>query len=198
MRVVCLHTPGERVSRSMDITTEMLRWQNREIDNYEYIAFLNTAADRSVNDITQYPGIRILMEHLLCRCIVSARSCMKNSMQYCISAMYAVDGAIFLIVLLQRLSTVSSCIYAFITVYPWILSNYSSTNDTLDLNDPSIYRDLSKPIGALNPVRLEYFKHRLIHMPDAGTYHTYLLLYAILDTICFSYICKYTCMLLCS
>ena len=50
-------TIGERVSLRMDIATEMLRWQNREIDNYEYIAFLITAADRSVNDITQYPGI---------------------------------------------------------------------------------------------------------------------------------------------
>jgi Beige/BEACH domain len=93
--MIRVRVPGKRVSRSMDISTEMLRWQNREIDNYEYIAFLNTAADRSVNDITQYPGIRILMEHLLCRCIVSARSCIKYSMQYCKSAMYAVDGAIY-------------------------------------------------------------------------------------------------------
>ena len=39
------------------------------------------------------------------------------------------------------------------TVFPWILNDYES--ETLDLNDPSIYRDLSKPVGALNPDRLE-------------------------------------------
>lgn len=37
-------------------------------------------------------------------------------------------------------------------VFPWILTDYQS--ETLDLNDPSIYRDLSKPVGALNPDRL--------------------------------------------
>ena len=30
-------------------------WQRREIDNYTYLLFLNTYADRSVNDLTQYP-----------------------------------------------------------------------------------------------------------------------------------------------
>lgn len=39
------------------------------------------------------------------------------------------------------------------TVFPWILNDYES--ETLDLNDPSIYRDLSKPVGALNPDRLK-------------------------------------------
>lgn len=37
-------------------------------------------------------------------------------------------------------------------MFPWILNDYQS--ETLDLNDPSIYRDLSKPVGALNPDRL--------------------------------------------
>ena len=37
-------------------------------------------------------------------------------------------------------------------VFPWILTDY--TSDTLDLNDPAVYRDLSKPVGALNPERL--------------------------------------------
>lgn len=37
-------------------------------------------------------------------------------------------------------------------VFPWILTDYES--ETLDLNDLSIYRDLSKPVGALNPDRL--------------------------------------------
>lgn len=41
-------------------------------------------------------------------------------------------------------------------VMPWVLQDYTSA--TLDLNDPSIYRDLSKPIGALEPNRLERLK----------------------------------------
>ena len=32
-----------------------LKWQNQEIDNYKYLMYLNTMADRSVNDLTQYP-----------------------------------------------------------------------------------------------------------------------------------------------
>ena len=41
-------------------------------------------------------------------------------------------------------------------VFPWVLTNYES--DKLDINDPTNYRDLSKPIGALNPNREELFK----------------------------------------
>lgn len=37
-------------------------------------------------------------------------------------------------------------------IFPWVIIDYSS--NTIDLNDPAIYRDLSKPIGALNPKRL--------------------------------------------
>ena len=43
-------------------------------------------------------------------------------------------------------------------VFPWILSDYSSA--TLNLDDPSVYRDLSKPIGALNAPRLEQILER--------------------------------------
>lgn len=47
-------------------------------------------------------------------------------------------------------------------VFPWVLRNY--TSDTLDLNDPQTYRDLSKPIGALNIERLERLKDRYTNM----------------------------------
>ncbi|XP_050442787.1 neurobeachin isoform X2 [Adelges cooleyi] len=43
-------------------------------------------------------------------------------------------------------------------VFPWVLTNYESTE--LDLGLPSNYRDLSKPIGALNPSRKAYFEER--------------------------------------
>jgi factor associated with neutral sphingomyelinase activation len=37
-------------------------------------------------------------------------------------------------------------------IFPWIIADYES--EELDLNNPKIYRDLSKPIGALNDDRL--------------------------------------------
>nr|XP_037871256.1 neurobeachin isoform X6 [Bombyx mori] len=43
-------------------------------------------------------------------------------------------------------------------VFPWILTNYES--EELDLSQPSNFRDLSKPIGALNPSRRAYFEER--------------------------------------
>lgn len=44
-------------------------------------------------------------------------------------------------------------------VFPWILSDYNS--ETLDLNNPEVYRDLSVPIGALGKERLEMMKARM-------------------------------------
>lgn len=32
----------------------MLKWQNGEISNYDYLMHLNNFADRSFNDLTQY------------------------------------------------------------------------------------------------------------------------------------------------
>lgn len=43
-------------------------------------------------------------------------------------------------------------------VFPWILADYSS--DELDLKDSRVYRDLTKPIGALNPDRLAQLLER--------------------------------------
>ncbi|XP_028409384.1 neurobeachin-like [Dendronephthya gigantea] len=43
-------------------------------------------------------------------------------------------------------------------VFPWVLKNF--TSEKLDLHDPNNYRDLSKPIGALNPERLGQFLDR--------------------------------------
>ncbi|XP_076767105.1 A kinase anchor protein rugose isoform X18 [Xylocopa sonorina] len=43
-------------------------------------------------------------------------------------------------------------------VFPWVLTNYETKE--LDLSLPSNYRDLSKPIGALNPSRRAYFEER--------------------------------------
>ncbi|OMJ93774.1 hypothetical protein SteCoe_3221 [Stentor coeruleus] len=82
----------------------MLKWQLRQISNFDYLLYLNSAAYRTFSDFTQYP------------------------------------------------------------IFPWILSSYDTP--TLDLNNPETFRDLSKPIGALNPSRLSTFWKRYNDMPE--------------------------------
>ena len=72
------------------------RWRRGEMSNFDYLMYLNIAAGRSYNDLTQYP------------------------------------------------------------VFPWILCDYDSP--TIDLSDPRVYRDLTKPVGALNPEKLETYQ----------------------------------------
>uniref|UniRef100_A0A8C4J7X4 Neutral sphingomyelinase activation associated factor n=1 Tax=Dromaius novaehollandiae TaxID=8790 RepID=A0A8C4J7X4_DRONO len=82
----------------------MLQWQRGHISNYQYLLHLNNLADRSCNDLSQYP------------------------------------------------------------VFPWIIADYSSS--VLDLTKPETFRDLSKPIGALNKERLDRLLTRYREMPD--------------------------------
>jgi hypothetical protein len=98
-----LQQQGFKAGPSLEIVTR--QWQRREISNFDYLMHLNNAADRSVNDLTQYP------------------------------------------------------------VFPHVLTDFESPK--LDFSDPSIYRDLSKPMGALNPQRLKYFQKRFKTMPEA-------------------------------
>ncbi|KAH0564644.1 protein FAN-like isoform X1 [Cotesia glomerata] len=79
-----------------------IQWQNGALSNYEYLLYINSLADRTFHDLTQYP------------------------------------------------------------VMPWIIQDYSSP--TIDFNDPKNYRDLTKPIGALEPSRLERLKERYDEM----------------------------------
>ena len=51
-------------------------------------------------------------------------------------------------------------------VFPWVLRDFSSSK--LDLTNPAVYRDMTKPVGALNEERLEYFRNRLLGMHDMG------------------------------
>ncbi|XP_030409006.1 protein FAN isoform X2 [Gopherus evgoodei] len=82
----------------------MLQWQRGHISNYQYLLHLNNLADRSCNDLSQYP------------------------------------------------------------VFPWIIADYSSSE--LDLTQPETFRDLSKPVGALNKERLERLLTRYREMPE--------------------------------
>ncbi|KRX23996.1 WD repeat and FYVE domain-containing protein 3, partial [Trichinella nelsoni] len=49
-------------------------------------------------------------------------------------------------------------------VFPWILSDYDS--EELDLTNPNTFRDLSKPMGAQSPARLEQFLKRFREWDD--------------------------------
>jgi len=94
--------PECETENSVENTT--LKWQLRQISNYDYLLYLNSAAYRTFSDFTQYP------------------------------------------------------------VFPWVLSNYDSPE--LDLNNAANFRNLSLPIGALNPNRLATFKKRYTDMPE--------------------------------
>lgn len=68
---------------------------------------------------------------------------------------------------LMALNTFSGRTYNDISqypVFPWIISDYESEN--LDLSNASIYRDLSKPMGAINPERLQNFQERFNTFED--------------------------------
>ena len=53
-------------------------------------------------------------------------------------------------------------------VFPWILSDYSSHQ--LNLADPAIYRDLTKPMGIQNPKHVKEVKERYDNFEDpSGT-----------------------------
>jgi hypothetical protein len=49
-------------------------------------------------------------------------------------------------------------------VFPWVIQDY--TSETLDLTNPNTFRDLSTPIGALNPDRLQQYIERYHSFDD--------------------------------
>lgn len=70
---------------------------------------------------------------------------------------------------LMRLNTAAGRTYNDLSQYPimpWILRDYESK--TLNLKDPSVYRDLSKPVGALNPQRLQRLIRRMRGLGEGG------------------------------
>ena len=68
---------------------------------------------------------------------------------------------------LMHLNTISGRTYNDLNqypVFPWIISDYLS--NSIDLTDPKVYRDLSKPIGALDDSRLEQILSRYLHFKE--------------------------------
>ncbi|XP_023319661.1 protein FAN [Eurytemora carolleeae] len=100
----------ERISEQQELQITQdeesmtLKWQHGILSNYDYLLYINSIADRSFNDLTQYP------------------------------------------------------------VFPWVVQDY--TSPVLDLDKEKTFRDLSKPMGAVNPERLESLKQRREDMPE--------------------------------
>ena len=62
---------------------------------------------------------------------------------------------------LMKLNTLAGRSYNDITqypIFPWVIADYESKE--LDMANPKTFRDLSKPMGALNPDRLRQFLER--------------------------------------
>lgn len=106
--VVRHRSPSCKTNIDVDLEELTESWKSREMSNYEYLLKLNEFAQRSLNDLSQYP------------------------------------------------------------VFPWVIQDYIS--EELDLKDPKVYRDLTKPIGALNQDRLKGFIERSQHYNQGQVY----------------------------
>mmetsp|Transcript_8665 Transcript_8665/g.14688 ORF Transcript_8665/g.14688 Transcript_8665/m.14688 type:complete len:512 (+) Transcript_8665:279-1814(+) len=82
------------------------KWREGLLTNFDYLMLVNSYAQRSFQDLTQYP------------------------------------------------------------VMPWVLKDYKSP--VLNLADPNVYRDFSKPIGAMDPKRLQDFRQRYDETPEGA------------------------------
>ena len=56
-------------------------------------------------------------------------------------------------------------------IMPWVISDY--TSDKLDLDDPKSFRDLSKPMGAINEDRLKILKSNSVNSGESIPAHLY-------------------------
>ncbi len=50
-------------------------------------------------------------------------------------------------------------------MFPWVLADYRSA--TLDLSNPRTFRDLRKPVGALDAARLELLRERYAGLAES-------------------------------
>ncbi|XP_020504158.2 neurobeachin-like protein 2 isoform X1 [Labrus bergylta] len=69
---------------------------------------------------------------------------------------------------LMQLNTIAGRTYNDLSqypVFPWILCDY--TSPVLDLEDPSIFRDLSKPIGVVNPKHAQNVREKYESFEDS-------------------------------
>lgn len=102
----------------------MLQWQRGLLSNYQYLLHLNNLADRSCNDLSQYPVFPWVLHDY------SSAQLGESAQLPAIERREPFPKKLFLSVNGNRL----------------FLS---------DLTNADTFRDLSKPVGALNKERLE-------------------------------------------
>lgn len=93
---------------------------------------------------------RMLMAQQLPAMASSRRADVTPDVSACTHAWQ--QGALSNFEYLMRLNSLAGRSYSDLTQYPvmpWVLCEYSS--EEIDLNNPAVYRELSKPMGALNP-----------------------------------------------
>lgn len=64
-------------------------------------------------------------------------------------------------------------------VFPWVIAKYDDDIDDFDISDEKNYRDLNKPMGALNPVKLAKFTEKYLNDKTNYASHEPLYLYPI-------------------
>jgi hypothetical protein len=99
----------------------------------------------------------------MCVC-VHARACAGRSslktLQHNLRRLWQ-EGGISNLQYLMHLNTLAGRSYNDLTqypIFPWVLRDYTSAE--LDLSDPAVYRDLSKPMGAQDDARAEEYRKR--------------------------------------
>ena len=102
------YLPADCRTEETPIVDYTRQWVKGQLSNFDYLSIVNTYAQRSTLDLTQYP------------------------------------------------------------VFPWVITDYKSP--VLDLKNPSVYRDLSLPIGAMNKTRLADFTARYYELPEEDRY----------------------------
>ena len=90
-------------------------------------------------------------------------SCLKPAVSTCMTGhCRSVSACLHLrITCLVQLNTLAGRTYNDLSqypVFPWVIADY--TSEALDLSSPATFRDLSKPVGALDEKRLQFFLER--------------------------------------
>lgn len=99
----------------------MLQWQRGHLSNYEYLLHLNNLADRSCNDLSQYPIFPWVIADYTNKYLGGSTATGVSAVCVFLCVQYVIRPAL-------RFA---------------------------DMTDPATFRDLSKPVGALNKERLD-------------------------------------------
>jgi hypothetical protein len=147
---LCSRSVGELLSRSR--LTE--KWLNREMSNYEYLMHINTCSGRTYNDINQYPVFPWIISYYPETKVKLVPSSSKTSSSSSSSSSSSGAGGS---------SNGGSAVVAALAA--GTVEVQEDLSDNIDIEEviragPShpltkrVFRDLTKPMGALEPNRL--------------------------------------------